>query len=246
MKTGDFRIGRVLIFLGFLALWSFIVLLWASSFVHAKRLEESYFRELFQRVVAERLPWPTERIEILRLAVEPLPVEIPDGAEERIHFVNHPQAGSNTLLVDYLKDGRLIARVRLVGYVEVLLPVVVLSRPVARGAILTKEVLALEPRPLTRLPHDVLTDPSQALGKRVKYSLSAGKVLRLSQIEKPPIIRRNQIVKILARTSYLTVVAKGQARQDGRMGEIIRVRNLSSKKEIYARVVSSDTVEVSF
>ena len=240
------KIGRLVLLLVFLALWSFIVMLWASSFARAETLGESYFRDLFRKVMVEKLPWPAEQIEILRFAAEPAPVEVPEGAEEKIRLVNHPRPGSNTLLVDYLKDGRVLRRVRMVGYVEVRIPVVVLARPVARGTLISEDILVLEPRPLTRLPHDVLTDPSRALGKRVKYSLSAGKVLRLSQIEEPPVIRRNQIVKIVARTPYLTVIAKGQARQDGRPGEIIRVRNLSSKKEVFARVVSPNTVEVSF
>ncbi|HIE33206.1 MAG TPA: flagellar basal body P-ring formation protein FlgA [Thermodesulfobacteriaceae bacterium] len=240
------KISKVLLFIGLLSLWTFIVLLWAANFSHAKTLEEAYFRKLFREVIAKRLPWPEEDIEIVRLAAEPTPLEVPEGVEEKVHLVGTPGPGSNTLLVDYLLGRRLIARVRVVGYVEVNIPVVVLKRPVARFTVLKPEDLGVERRPLTRLPQDVITDPQEVIGKRVKFGLPAGRPIRRSQVEIPPLIRRNQIVKIVARNAHLTVIVKGQARQDGHMGEIIRVRNLSSKKEIYARVVSSDTVEVSF
>ncbi len=224
-----------------------LVLLGGEVFSAGKRkLDEEYFRKLFFRVIGESLPWPKEDIVITRLAAEPTPVEVPLNAREEIKLTTYPRPGSNVLLVDYRQDGRLLTRVRVVGYVEIYLPVVVVKRPVSRFTVLSAEDLALERRPLTRLPQDVLTEISQAVGLRVRYGLSAGRVLRRSMLETPPLIRRNQLVRIVARSPHLTVTAQGRAREDGRLGEIIRVRNLASKKEIFARVVSPDTVEVSF
>ncbi len=240
------RILKFLIFVLFASVWTMVVVFWSVNFVKAETLTKEHFREIFRREVVKALPWPEEDVEIVRLSAEPVPLEVPEGAEERVRVTTFPRPGSNTVLVDYLKDGRLVARVRVLGYVEVRVPVVVLKRPVSRWEILSTEDLAIEKRPLTRLPQDVISDPGEAVGKRVRYGLPAGRPLRASQIEVPPVIRRNQIVKIVARSRFLTVTAKGQARQDGRPGEIIRVRNLSSKKEIYARVVSPEVVEVSF
>ena len=246
MRNKALEILKVLAFLGFLGLWTFLVLAWTGSFVRAETLSKEHFREIFRRSVVKALPWPEEDIEVVRLSAEPVPLEVPEGVVEKIRLTDLPRPGSNTVLVDYLKDGRLVARVRILGYVEVRVPVVVLRHPVPRGAILSTADLAVEKRPLTRLPQDVLSSPEEAVGKRVRYGLPAGRPLRASQIEVPPVIRRNQIVKIVARSRFLTVIAKGQARQDGRPGEIIRVRNLSSKREIYARVVSPEIVEVTF
>ncbi|MBX6422756.1 flagellar basal body P-ring formation chaperone FlgA [Thermosulfurimonas sp. F29] len=246
MREKTLELLKVLAFLGFLGAWTFLVLVWTGSFVRAETLDEDHFRALFRRVVVEALPWPAEDVEVVRLSAEPTPLEVPDGAVEKVHPVSPPRPGSNTLLVDYLVGGRLVARVRVLGYVEVRVPVVVLKRPVARGTVLGAGDLAVEKRPLTGLPQDVLSDPREAVGKMARYGIPAGRPLRASQLEVPPVIRRNQIVKIVARGRFLTVTAKGLARQDGRPGEIIRVRNLSSKREIYARVVDSQTVEVSF
>ncbi len=230
-----------------LGFWSLWLLIWGASSAQAEKvLSEAYFKNLFLKTLAAKLPWPLENMEVVRVAAEPVPVRIPAGAVEKVRLQHPAQPGSNTLLVDYYHQDRLLTRVRVVGYLEVYLPVAVLVRPVSRGTLLSQEMVRLEPRPLTRLPHDVITDLSSLKGKRLRYSLPAGRVLRRSQIEDPPLVRRRQIVKIVARSPFLVVTAQGEARQDGRRGEIIRVRNLSSKKEIYARVVGPNTVEVSF
>ena len=212
----------------------------------AKELDEQYFRELFLDLVNKQLPWPKENLVITHFAVEPQRVSVPEGAKEVIRLKYPLRAGSNAILIDYSFRGRLIARVRILGYVEVMLPVVVLKHPLPRHTIIRAEDIATEMRPLTRLAKDVLFKPKEAIGLRTKISLQAGRVLRRSALEVPPVIKRGSLVRIVAEGENFMITAIGEARQDGRPGEIIRVRNLSSKREIFAQVVDEKTVKVSF
>ncbi len=212
----------------------------------AKELDERYFENLFFKLVEQQLPWPAERIVITRFAVEPGHLSLPEGTKEVVRLKHQLRPGSNTLIVDYLLQGKLVARVRMLGYVEVMLPVVVLKRPLPRQAIIRAEDLGLENRPLTRLAKDVILDPKEAIGLQTRVSLRAGAVLRKSVLERPPIIKRGSLVRIVAQGKNFTVSAIGEARQNGRLGEIIRVRNLSSKREIFAQVVDQKTVRVTF
>jgi len=123
---------------------------------------------------------------------------------------------------------------------------VVLERPVLNKAILSEEDITLELKPLSRLPQDVILNKESAIGKQVRMSLKAGTVLRYSHIQRPVIIKRNQIVYIVARGHNFIVKAKGIALQDGREGGRIKVKNLSSKKVLWGKVISSEEVEVSF
>ena len=54
------------------------------------------------------------------------------------------------------------------------------------------------------------------------------------------------MIKLTARVGSLRVTAKGEAQQDGRAGEKIRVRNVDSRKEIVGRVVERGLVEVEY
>lgn len=222
------------------------LLLLCSALVEAETLDENYFRGLFFREVSQSLPWGQEQLTLVRFRAEPQEIQLPPGYREVVHFRQPPRVGSNILLVDYFQGERLLGRVRLMGFVEVMLPVVVLKRPLARHTLVKREDLALETRPLSRLPKDVLTKIDEALGLRTKMSLRAGQVLRQSQLETAPLVKRGRLVHIVAEGPGFIVTAVGEARQDGRPGEIIRVRNLTSKREIFARVVDAETVKVTF
>jgi len=51
---------------------------------------------------------------------------------------------------------------------------------------------------------------------------------------------------MIAESDGLKITALGEVRERGRRGERIRVVNLDSKREIYARVLDSKTVKVDF
>ncbi len=212
----------------------------------AKKLDTNYFQELFFSQVTKHLPWPAEDLVLVRFVAEPEELNLPDNVREVVKFRQIPRVGSNTLLVDYYQGKRLAARVRLLGYIEAMLPVLVLKRPLSRHQIIRAEDLIFERRPLSRLPKDVLTKAREAVGLRTRVSLRAGQVLRRSALEVPPVIKRGKLVRILAEGPGFMVSAVGEARQDGRPGEIIRVRNLTSKREIFARVIDAQTVKVTY
>jgi hypothetical protein len=60
----------------------------------------------------------------------------------------------------------------------------------------------------------------------------------------PPVVRPGARVRIVARFGAVEARAPGRARQPGRVGEVIRVRNTQSHQSLRARVVDADTVEV--
>ncbi len=226
-----------------------VLIFWLGGFLSggwAKKIEKTYFQELFFNEVVRHLPWPAEDLVLTRFRAEPEELILPRGAKEVVRFRQGPRIGSNTMLVDYFDGDRLLARVRLIGYVEAMLPVLVLKRPLARHQIIRAEDLGFERRPLSRLPKDVLTKAREAVGLRTRTSLRAGQVLRRSSLEVPPVIKRGKLVRILAEGPGFLVSAVGEARQDGRPGEIIRVRNLSSKREVFARVIDAETVRVTY
>ncbi len=222
-----------------------LLVLWAGL-VRAEEWQPEDLEALFLEAASERLAWLPGELKLLRFAAEPETLSLPPEAEARVIFRGLPKLGANTALIKFFAGERLLATVRAVGYLEAEIPVVVLKRPLPRHAILRAKDLALEKRPASRLPKDVLTEIRAAIGKRLRLSLRAGQILREYALEDPPVIKRGSLVRIVARGESFTVSAIGEARQEGRPGEIIRVRNLSSKREIFARVVSSEVVEVNF
>ncbi|HAA83692.1 MAG TPA: flagella basal body P-ring formation protein FlgA [Thermodesulfobacterium commune] len=69
-------------------------------------------------------------------------------------------------------------------------------------------------------------------------------VLRKSFLNEPLLVKRGQEVLIIGKGRGFLVKTKGKALQDGRKGEVIKVRNLTSNKEVLGRVISTNEIEV--
>jgi len=201
------------------------------------------FKSIFLKEVKNKLSWVNGEIYLKEIRIEPELVLIPKTTPYKANFVAPPKIGSNLIVLDF-KKGDTLERVKIWGYVEANVPVVVLKRPVLNKAILSQEDITIELKPLSRLPQDVILDKDFVIGKEVRMSLKAGTILRYSHIERPVVIKRNQMVYIVARGKNFIVKAKGIALQDGRSGSSIKVKNISSKKILWGKVISSEEVEV--
>jgi len=201
------------------------------------------FKSIFLKEVKNKLSWVNGEIYLKEIRIEPELVLIPKTTPYKVNFIAPPKIGSNLLVLDF-KKGDTLERVKIWGYVEANVPVVVLKRPVLNKAILSQEDITIELKPISRLPQDVILDKDSVIGKEVRMSLKAGTILRYSHIERPVVIKRNQMVYIVARGKNFIVKAKGIALQDGRSGSNIKVKNISSKKILWGRVISSEEVEV--
>jgi flagella basal body P-ring formation protein FlgA len=65
-------------------------------------------------------------------------------------------------------------------------------------------------------------------------------------ISSPPLVKRGDIVKIVANAGTMTITATGMVKQQGCKGEMVRVVNTDSNRIITARVTGPGAVEVDF
>lgn len=118
---------------------------------------------------------------------------------------------------------------------------VVLLRSVARGAVLMAEDVALAPAG-ARSPDGIFTDPDEVIGRRTKTALGAGKPVLLRQLEPVWMVARGNPVVLVAMAGGLAVSAPAEALDDGAMGDVIRVLNKSSGREVKAVVTGRNSV----
>jgi len=130
--------------------------------------------------------------------------------------------------------------------IEVLTEVVVTKRPIGRYKMITGDDICLQKRDLSNLSSNIITNLEDVLGKRAKRAINAKTVLRADLVEFPSLVRRGDIVSIIAESDSLRITALGEVKEKGRKGQRVRVVNLDSKKGIYARVLDSNTVVVDF
>ncbi len=96
-------------------------------------------------------------------------------------------------------------------------------------------------------------DRSWFEGKSLLQALPEGQILKPADLsatapvkENPILIRQRELVKITARVGGFMIHTTGEAMQEGRSGELIRVRNLDSKSMILARVLDKGAVQLEY
>jgi flagella basal body P-ring formation protein FlgA len=122
--------------------------------------------------------------------------------------------------------------------------VLVVTRPMAKGALIKEADVRLETRDMAALPVAPLTESSQAVGKLAKRALGIGTVISVNELQVPRLVRRGDRITILAAESGIEIRANGEALMDGAEGDRIRVRNSLTDKVIQATVVSAGLVQV--
>lgn len=148
--------------------------------------------------------------------------------------------------VNFDVNGKLYKRVWATATVEVFAEVLVTRKPLGRYKPITEDDVEMQKLNLANLPSNVITDPEAVLGKRTKRAIGAKTVLRANLVEFPPLVKRGDVVVIIAESSGLKISALGQVKKKGGLGDRIPVINFDSKKILYAQVLDSNTVKVDF
>lgn len=122
--------------------------------------------------------------------------------------------------------------------------VLVLTRALAPGEIITADAVAVQERDAATLPYGYVGDPAQAVGKTLRRPLAPGAVLTPDAIAAARVIRRGQSVTLLGRSNGIEVRAQGVAQGDAGVGDRLQVQNSGSRRNVEGIVRSADTVEV--
>lgn len=170
-----------------------------------------------------------------------------EAVDYDVALSTHPSqqmAGWVPLTVSVSSGGETLRRGVVTVRVDAERQAVVTSRPLRRGAVIRDQDLLVDPRSVDALPEGWLADPEPVVGKRLRRSLAAGAPLSSEHVEEVPAVRRGQRVKLELRHGSLRIEGFGRAQQDGHPGEWIRVRNLTSKRELTGRVAKNGVVHV--
>jgi len=130
--------------------------------------------------------------------------------------------------------------------VEAFSQTVVAKRPLRTGEVIREADLVVEPRLRDRLPTNWTQDQGDVLGRRVSRPVRAGAPVQTSAVEEPPVVRRGQRVTVRLHSGSLRIDLVGRAREDGRPGDVIRVQNPSSRRDVLGRVDPGGVVLVQF
>ena len=129
---------------------------------------------------------------------------------------------------------------------EASLSVVVSLKPLSRGTVIGREDVKVCQRWYSQYPQDIINDPEEVIGKVLTTQVRGNGEITKPMLKPSRLIRKGSVVKMLAENGSLVVTAMGLSEENGGQGDVIRVKNLSSNKVVYAKVIDQSLVKVDF
>jgi flagella basal body P-ring formation protein FlgA len=84
---------------------------------------------------------------------------------------------------------------------------------------------------------DPCLDPEAIIGQVLKKSVSMNQVISEHDLDMPVLIERRQVVTMFLQKGSLQISDKGLASANGKMGDVIMIKNLKSNREVPCRVI---------
>jgi flagella basal body P-ring formation protein FlgA len=212
-----------------------------------QRLEPERIRSAVRRHIQRHAPWDTEQMTIKKIHFN-RPVHLPPGKVGiQVTASKHTDwLGAVGFSVDVMVNGKKEAAVTVPVKIEVWSDVILTTKPLGRYQPIGRGDVQVKKMDLARVPSNVIVEIEQVVGSRTNRRIAANCILRQDHVEMPPIVKRGDLVSVVAESACLKISIKAMAKEDGRIGDRIKVVNLRSKKGIYALVVDDHTVRVEF
>lgn len=103
------------------------------------------------------------------------------------------------------------------------------TRTLPSGTVLTSDDIAVRSGDLTTFPGSILTDPTQAIGKRLRAGIMSGAPLRGDLLVTSWAILQGQTVRTVANGNGFSVSSEGKAISNALEGQVVQVRTSSGQ-----------------
>lgn len=113
---------------------------------------------------------------------------------------------------------------------------------IRRGETLSNANLSLENKNITLMAENALRENSDPQGCLVRKSFNHGDIIDRRFLESVPIVMKNSPVSVIFQFSSITVTIAGEALDNGKMGDYIKVRSKTYGKEYVGQVISANTI----
>lgn len=207
---------------------------------------------LARETLQQRLAGQNDDVKIELAQAVTLPPLSADGAdihlEAEVRSPVTPPCRVGVEVIIYVRGAR---RSGVIVYLDVkkLQPVPVAVQRIGIGEVFNAENVRLE-RLVMENTQRAAVAAAGLMGRRARRPVSAGHPIEPDDIEVDMpaaiVIHPNDLVHLIATVGPLQVKTRGEAMQDGRVGQLIQVRNLDSKSTVTGRVVDRSTVEVEY
>jgi len=190
-------------------------------------------------------PWPSGNVRInfpaelsdIVFPQEPVTLEVVSRPEE--DFI-----GDSAFTVKFFSRGTIIKKQTVRVRMEVLTEVVVAARALAKDREVAADDIRVLRKWVRRPPTDFIMAPEEVLGKFLTVNIRPNTEITRNVVKTPLLIKKGKVVRIVLENDCMIITTVGISEENGAIGAVIRVKNISSNRTIYARVRGDSLVQV--
>jgi flagella basal body P-ring formation protein FlgA len=154
--------------------------------------------------------------------------------------------GDSAFMIEFHEDGAQVKEEAVKVRMEILRSVVVSSRVLVRDTEISADDVTLVKKWVTEVPLNSVAGLEEVVGKRICTSIRPNTEITTNMLKDAIVIKKGKMVRILLDNGPVRVIGTGVSEENGTYKAMIKVKNTSSNKTIFARVEGESLVRVEF
>ena len=239
----NLRIRIILWCLSWCLFWGMAV----ASDCSAGILKEGAIRQIVVEHIQRNMPWERENVRITFLGgCNDIVIPAPGYTYDVQERPNEPYIGESVVILKLYQGSVFLLERSVRVRMEVAFDVLVSSRALQVDTVIGPDDVRVVKRWLTREPQRTIATREEALEKRVVSSIRPNQEITRTVLREVPLVKKGRVVKMVLNNGSINITTLGQIQEDGGMGSSVRVKNISSQRIVYARVIGESLVQVDF
>ena len=176
-----------------------------------------------------------------------LKILVPKNAEEAIRVLQSQldqRTGRFEVVVNINSTANEDQNIVLKGKAFAIIPMPVPNKHIGAGQLINKKDITWRKVRIKQQSFGVVGSMEQLLDHVAKRPLTAGRLIRMSDIRPQQLIKKGEFVTLHFRNKTLSLSTRGVSVEPGSRNQVIRVKNARSKRIIEARVLGPNTAVV--
>ena len=205
-------------------------------------------RDKVERVLRQHVlqsgPWKPENVEVRIVSFQA--VSLPPG-QVNFRIVRPVQGitpGVQSFLLAVDIAGRETTRLWLRAEIKTFDDVVVTSFPLSIRELVKAQDVRLERRDTSSLSVRPFVQIDDVVGQQALRAIEVNEILTQKSVDRPKLVRRGSSITLVYETGSLRVEAPGTAEENGKVGDMIQVKNPTSGKALRGLVLDGRTVKI--
>jgi flagellar basal body P-ring formation protein FlgA len=226
-----------------------LISLWAQPALCSQKenLDQDKLNKAVKEYIEKNMPWPAGsiRVEILSRLSD---ISLPDGKFSWKVDSNRDGGfiGDAYFLLKIYTNGILFREENIRVRIEVLRDVVSSARSLGKDSIITTDDVYIQKKWMRSIALNSLSSIDDVIGKSLSVGVRPNTEIMRNMVKEATAVKKGKMVQVLLDNGIMRITASGISEEDGVEGSLVKVRNLSSNKTIYARVIGDAKVRVDF